>query len=250
MSTRVPIGLQLYSVRQECEKDLLGTIAKVGAMGYEGVEFAGYFGHSAADIKKALDDAGLKCAGAHVGMHLMTPENFDATVEFHKGIGCEFLVIPWIPDEKRNSEAACAELGKELTELVAKIEAVGLRTGFHAHDGDMKPLDNGKTAWTMIGENTPASFIMQYDTGNGMHGGADPVAPILEFPGRATTVHLKEYQNGFGPVVGAGDVPWAKVFEACETQGGTQWYIVEHELESDPLGSVEECLANLKKMGK
>lgn len=249
----IPIAVQLYSVRDDCAQDLLGVLDKVAAMGYAGVEFAGYHGHSAEAIKAKLDEAGLACEGAHVGIDKFSPENFDATVEFHKGIGCDWLIIPWMPEEKRNSEEACIETGKELTELVAKLAAVGLKTGFHCHDGDMKPLAGGKSAWDLLAANTPDDFLMQYDTANGMHGGADPVQPILDWPGRGLSVHLKEYSGVHGAkVIGEGNVPWAQVFEACESVGGTQWYVVEHESYEGmtPMESIDLCLQNLRKMGK
>ena len=117
----------------------------------------------------------------------------------------------------------------------------------------MAPLSNGKSAWDMLGEFTTGDFIMQYDTANGMAGGADPVQPILDWPGRGITVHLKEWSGEHGAkVIGEGLIPWTKVFEACETVAGTQWYIVEHESYegTTPLQAVEACLRNLRAMGK
>ena len=250
---KIPIALQLYSVREDCAKDFLGTIKKVAEMGYEGVEFAGFHNLDAKAIRKCLDENGLKAAGSHTSMDSMNDANFAATVEFHKALGCENLVIPWIPEEKRNTPEACAATCKELAALVEKLKPLGMRTGFHAHQGDMGPLSGGKSAWTLLGEGTPKDFIMQYDTANGVAGGADAVQPILDFPGRGITVHLKEYKGGHGlAVVGEGDIPWAKVFDACEKVAGTQWYIVEHE--DDPVNpamkAVAMCVANLRKMGK
>src|SRR5271156_4491349 len=94
----IPIALQLYSVRDDCAKDFFGTIARVAAMGYAGVEFAGYHGASASDIRKVLDDNGLKCAGSHTGLDLMVGDALEATIEFHKTLGCENLVVPWLPE--------------------------------------------------------------------------------------------------------------------------------------------------------
>jgi sugar phosphate isomerase/epimerase len=249
----IPIAIQLYSVRDDCAQDLMGTLAKVAEMGYEGVEFAGYHGHTAEAIKAKLDELGLACEGAHVGISQFDDENFEETVAFHKTIGCKWLVSPWIPSEMRESEASTLETCKMLTSLVEKLAAHGLQTGFHAHDGDMKPLDGGKSAWTIFGENTPKEFLMQYDTANGMAGGADPVEPIRQFPGRGQSVHLKEYSGVHGAkVIGEGDVPWAEVFEACESGAGTEWYVVEHESYEGmtPIESIDICLKNLRKMGK
>jgi sugar phosphate isomerase/epimerase len=248
----IPIAVQLYSVRQECAQDLLGTIAKVGAMGYAGVEFAGYHGHSAEDIREALDKAGLEVAGTHISLDNFTDDKFDETIRFHRVLGCKNLVIPWIPKEKRDTEANALVTAQELSALTTRLAELGFRSGFHVHGDDMHPLDGGKSAWYVIGENTPTEFILQYDTANGILGGADPVQPIRDFPGRGQTTHLKEYSPDWSKVIGEGEVPWPDVFAACEGGAGTEWYIVEHESEEGytPLEAIEKCLANLRAMGK
>jgi sugar phosphate isomerase/epimerase len=244
------IGVQLYSVRDDCAQDLLGTIRKVAAIGYQGVEFAGYFGHSAAEIKAVLDETGIECCGAHVGVGEFTDEKFDATVKFHQEIGCPMAIIPWLPEEMRNTPEAVAETAKMFTDLAKKLEGTGISTGFHAHDADMEPLSNGKSAWYGLAEGTPNDFLLQYDTGNGLAGGADPVQPLKDFPGRSRTVHLKAHPIGI--VIGNDDVPWKDVFEVCEATGGTEWYVVEHEqyIDMTPLEAVEHCYQSLAKMGK
>ena len=250
---KIPIALQLYSVRKACAEDFLGVIEKVAKMGYDGVEFAGYHGVSAKDIKKCLDDNGLKAPSAHVGIAQFSPENFQATVDFHLEMGCTGLIIPWMPEEKRATPDACKATGAELAELTQKLKAHGCQTGFHAHNADMHPLEGGKSAWYLLAENTPAEFCMQYDTANGMFGGADPVQPILDLPGRGKYVHLKEWDGGtWKAVIGEGMVPWPKVFEACEKVAGTEWYIIEHEDETyrQPIEAVEACLKNVRAMGK
>lgn len=250
----IPIALQLYSARQACASDLLGVIGKVAAMGYDGVEFAGYHGHSAEEIRKALDANGIKAEGTHSGLDTLADSQFQATVDLHKTLGCEYVIVPWMPDSARNTPEAAAETAKRLTELTERLREHGLRLGFHAHEGDMRPLSDGRNAWDHLAAGTPEDFILQYDTANGMHGGADPVQPILDHPGRNVSVHLKEFSPSHPEAaVGDGDIPWARVFEACETVGGTKWYVVEHEYEgegADPLAAVERCLKNLRAMGK
>lgn len=248
---KIPIALQLYSVRNESAEDFFGVIEKVAKMGYDGVEFAGYHGKSAKDIRKVLDDNGLKAEGTHTGIDQLSDENIEATIELHKVLGAEFCIVPWIPEEMRNTPDACKATGEKMAAICAKLKPHGLRTGFHAHEGDMRPLEGGKSAWQLLAEYTPAEFIMQYDTANGMAGGADPVQPILDRPGRNLSVHLKEYKGGHGAIIGEGDIPWQKVFEACENGGGVQWYVVEHEDEQYPaMESVATCIQNLRKMGK
>jgi len=249
---KIPIALQLYSVRNECAQDLLGVIAQVAKMGYDGVEFAGYHGHSAADIRKALDDSGLKAEGTHTPIHQFDDDILGETIEFHKTIGARFAIIPWLPEEKRNSVEATLQTAAELTALVEKLKPYDILTGFHAHEGDMHILPGGKSAWDILAANTPTEFIMQYDTANGMAGGADPVQPILDWPGRNLSLHLKGYDQGHGPLVGEGAIPWEKVFEAAENGGGVEWYVVEHEEDGElsPMQAVEKCLQNLRALGK
>lgn len=248
----IPVALQLYSVRHECQNDLFDVLRQVADMGYDGVEFAGYYGHGAADIRKALDDLGLKAEGTHTAIGDLEGDKFAETVEIHHVLGCKFAIVPWIPEEMRNTEQACLVTAARMAELCDKLEGEGLRTGFHAHEGDMRPLESGKRAWDILAANTPASFIMQYDTANGMSGGADPVKPITDWPGRSVSVHLKGYANGHGALVGDPDIPWDKVFQACETVGGTQWYVIEHEDSSRmaPLDAVRQCRVNLKNLGR
>ncbi|MBI5705374.1 MAG: sugar phosphate isomerase/epimerase [Armatimonadetes bacterium] len=249
----LPIALELYSVRNECAQDLLGVLAKVAKMGYQGVEFAGFHGHSAEAVKSALQSSGLQVAGSHTGIGVLGPDKLDETLAFMETIGCKYVIVPGIPEEKRNSPEACLATAEEFTALAETLEARGFRAGYHCHHGDIVPLSNGETAWYMIAEHTPDSFVMQYDTANGMSGGADPVQPILDFPGRGETVHLKEWAGAHGAaLIGEGQVPWQQVFEACESVGGTRWYIVEHEDESlmPPMEAVDKCLQNLRRMGK
>ena len=91
---------------------------------------------------------------------------------------------------------------------------------------------------------------MQLDTGNCLDGGGDPVAILKKYPGRSTTVHLKEHGGPGGAVIGQGDVPWQKVFDICESTGGTVWYIVEHETGGNAMANIKGCLEGLRKMGR
>jgi sugar phosphate isomerase/epimerase len=245
----IPIAVQLYSVRDEAARDFLGTLEKVAEMGYAGVEFAGYHGHTPEALRAKLDSLGLVTEGTHTGIDQLSDENIDATIALHQTLGTSFVIIPWLPEEMRNTPEACVETGAKLTAIVEKLAPHGLRLGFHAHDGDMKPLAGGESAWYRLAHATPESFIMQYDTANGTHGGADPVQPILDLPGRSVSVHLKEF-GGVG--VGTGQVPWKAVFEACESVGGTQWYVVEEEAEAGEkaLDGIRISIENLRAMGK
>jgi sugar phosphate isomerase/epimerase len=249
---RIPIGLQLYSVRKQCEKDLPGVLKAVAAMGYEGVEFAGYYDRTADELKKMLDANGLKCCGTHLRAQLKPLfdgkyDDFDKEVEFNQVMGNPYLLFPGMPEEMRSSVDACKKTAALLDELAERVKKVDAYVGYHAHGGDFVKIGD-TTQWDLLFENSSDRVIMQMDIGNCIGGGGDPYATLKKFPGRSLTVHLKEY-GGDAPV-GEGKVDWKKVFEICESVGGTKWYIVEHESGDDPLGSVDACLKNLRKMGK
>lgn len=254
--SRIPIALQLYSVRQACAEDLAGTLEAVAKMGYEGVEFAGFYNRSAKELRQMLADNGLQVAGAHIRLDELTGDQFQRTVEFNQELGNKYLILPSVPESMRNTKEACLQTARLLDELAEKLLPYGMFTGYHNHKVEVQPLpgqqDPSVSAFTTLFDATRPEVVVQIDIGHAMRGGADPVALIERYPGRAKTVHVKEYApNDDAAVVGEGVVPWADVFSACERVGGTEWYIVEHEHYSrSPLECVELCLKNLRAMGK
>ncbi len=252
----IPIGLQLYSIRHDCEADLPGCLAKVAAMGYDGVEFAGYYGWSAEDIRKMLDDCGLRCCGGHLGLPTLTGDALAETMAFQRTLGNRYLICPGLPRERTESRAAWLETARLFNEIAAAVRGEGFVTGYHNHHTEFTPME-GDLPWDLLFGNTDADVVMQLDMGNGLFGGADLVALLEGYPGRAVTVHLKPFKqgldghDGFRPLIGEDDVPWDDVFRVCESTGGTEWYIVEYESDKyPPLEAVERCLAALREMGK
>ncbi|QQE10450.1 sugar phosphate isomerase/epimerase [Planctomycetota bacterium] len=257
-SSKIPVGLQIYSIRQDAEKDLPRVLKEIASWGIDGVEFAGFYNHSASDIRKMLDDNNLKVFSSHTPIHLLEADLFEQA-DFHAEIGCDSLIVNWIPLNKRDSEEATKQTAEQFTQLLNQLKTYNQHFGFHCHAEDVIPLSTGKSPWQILGENTPDAFIMQYDTANGMHGGADPVLPIKQMPGRSKILHLKEFkgtpgtESGQGKaVLGEGDVPWQDVFEAAETVGGTEVYIIEQEGHPtlSPMDAARKCVENLKAMGK
>jgi len=244
------IGLQLYSVRTDCEKDLPGVLKAVAAMGYEGVEFAGYYGRNAEELKKLLDENKLRCCGTHIGLNTLLGDELTKTVEFNKTIGNRYLIVSYMGEDRMGSVEKVKETAKLFTELAEKVRPERMRVGYHAHGGDFKKLGD-KTAWEIFFANVGPDVTMQLDIGNCLGGGGDPYKMLKEFPGRSATIHLKEHGGKPGAAVGEGEVKWPEVFQLCESTGNTRWYIVEQEAYSGaPLDSVKKCIENLKKMGK
>lgn len=264
MNDTTPIALQLYSVRETAKADLHGVLKEAAAWGYDGVEFAGFHGHDAAQVREWLDACGLKCPSTHTPFAAMADDKFDATVAFHQTIGCDTILIPWLQEDKRNSLESCTQTAAFFSSLIEKVRALGLRTGFHVHAEDVlllePPAGDGRSPWAIFAELTPEDFILQYDTANGMDGGTDPVATIRAHPGRSQLLHLKEFGDGTGTlrgkagqsqaVLGRGDVDLPGVLDAARDVGGTQWYIIEQEGHPslNEMDAAEQSLAGLKKV--
>ncbi len=251
MSSRIPIALQLYSVRDDCAGDLSLTLQAVAQMGYEGVEFAGYYDRTAEELRDMCEDLGLKVAGTHTGINTLLGDALAKTVEFNKVLGNPYLIVPGLSEEYRSSGQAWRDTSKLFNDIAEKIADQGMATGYHNHTGEFESLD-GEIPWDIFGSNTRADVVMQIDIGHALRAGADPVAYIERYAGRAKLVHLKEYSATNDKAnVGEGDIPWEAVFHACETVGGTEWYIVEQESYAyPPIECAERCITNLRKMGK
>jgi sugar phosphate isomerase/epimerase len=248
---QIPLALQLYSVKEDCARDLPHVLEAVAKMGYVGVEFAGYHGFSAKDLRRMLDDLGLQVAGAHVGIDTLLGDELARSIEFHQTLGNQFLIVPGLAESRRNSRAAWLNTAQVMNEIAEQLAPHGMRTGYHNHAIEFQPMD-GELPWDTLFGNTLPSVVMQFDTGNALHGGAEARPFIERYPGRATTVHLKEFKmSDETALIGQGDVPWLEIFDLCETVGGTEWYIVEYESDGyPPLEAVGRCYENLKAMGK
>ena len=256
---RIPIALELYSVRDEFARDAKGTLRAVADMGYEGVEFAGPPKCKAEELRSFLDEYGLVCCGWHTPFELVQVGEFKNTIALNKTVGNRNIIVPGVPEEFRRSRADWLKLAEFFNELAKKLADHDMRIGYHNHQIEFTMLD-GELPWDTFFSNTDKKVIMQLDTGNALCGGGDCVSILERYPGRAVTVHLKPYSTklgkedpyaGFAPLIGDDDVPWKEVFQLCESIGGTEWYIVEYESDAfPPMEAVKRCLDRLRAMGK
>ena len=245
-SPKIPLGLQLYSIREQCAKDLPGMLAAVAKIGYKGVEFAGYHGRKAPELRKMLDDNGLVCCGTHTPYESVLGDKLAATIGFNKIIGNKFLIVPWMEGK---SKQAWLDHAKLFNTLAAQVKSAGMLVGYHAHSHDFEKFE-GVSAWDLFFGNTKKEVVMQLDTSNCTEGGADPVAVLKKYPGRALSIHLKAAGGGPDAVIGEDKVNWKEVFAFCEGKGKTQWYVLEHESGKDPLDAVRRSFEALRKLGK
>jgi sugar phosphate isomerase/epimerase len=224
---QIPIGFQLYTVRGEFERDVPGTLQKLGPLGYKGVEFWGYAGtpnvyqkYTATELRKLLDDHGLKCCGMHLELKAFAAENLKRTIENNLTLGSPYLNVA-AAKEKMSSEAGIAELARLLNETAKQVQAQNLAVGYHAHPFDFEKINN-RFAWDLLFSQTAPTVNMQMDVGNCLSGKGDPIAMLKKYPGRTRSIHIKEHQEK------TFDSDFYKeVFHLCETTSGTKWYIVE-----------------------
>ena len=253
---KIPIGLQLYSVRGECNKDLPATLKAVAEIGYVAAEPWGYSGEelewlgwSAKEIRSMFDDSGLKCCGFHLSTGALLGDNLSRTIEMNRELGNNFLIIA--SDKQRMSAVdTIMELAQILNDVAEKLKPLGMLTGYHAHGFDFVHFD-GQTAWEILFSNTREEVVMQMDIGNCAGGGGDPIAMLKKFPGRARSVHLKEYGGAPGAIIGEGEADWDEIFRLCETSHHPEWYVVEEGGE-DGFGFEvpRRSLEALRRMGK
>lgn len=247
---RYRFALQLYSVSDDLAKDLTGTLKAVKEMGYEAVEFAGRYTHTAEQVAEALAEAGLICCGWHTPYDYLQDDKLDATIAYNRKIGNECIIVPGIRGEETGTPAAWRKVAARFNVLADRLSKCGMRIGYHTHDTDFIPME-GEIPFDILFGNTIAGVIAQIDTGNSLQGGADICGLVRRYPGRERSVHLKPYSlaNGFETMIGEDDVPWSGFMQACRTIGGTQWYIVEYESEALPaMDGVKRCLEELRKM--
>lgn len=248
----VPIGLELYSVRNELAKDLPGTVQAVGKMGYQVVEFfSPYFSWTpeyTKQVRKIMDDAGVRCNSTHNGMNSFTGDGLKKAIELNQTLGAKFIVLA--SAGRIVGLDGWKQLGEKLTAAMETLRASGMRAGYHNHQLEFTPIE-GKRPMEVLAASTPKDFMLQLDVGTCVEVGSDPVAWIEANPGRINSLHLKDWGKGEGYKVlfGEGDVKWPAVLDAAEKAGGVEYYLIEQEGSRFPaIETAQKCLENWKKM--
>jgi sugar phosphate isomerase/epimerase len=253
-ASRIPIAVQLYSVRDDCAKNFDAAMEQVAAMGFAGVEFAGYYSYAekAPDLRKRLDALKLKAAGTHVSLETLQGDALKRTIDFHQAIGCRFLVVP--NNAAFTDPEKCKALADTFNRLAETLTPLGMACGYHNHTGEFKK-DGDKTYWDLFAERTSKDVILQQDCGWTFAAGFDPVAYVRKYPGRTKTTHFKptvrEGETGKRAILGQDSVDWRAVYEACASVGGTEWIVVEQETYPDgkpAMDCTRESLAGLRKL--
>lgn len=251
---RVPVGLELYSVRGELAKDLMGTVRAVAKLGYQGVEFySPYFEWTpsyAKDVRKLLDDLGIRCYSTHNGPESFTEQNLPKAMDLNQTIGSKFIVMASAGEVKDFD--GWKGVADTLNTAAEKARARGLGVGYHNHELEFKPLE-GRRPIEIIAAHTSRDVMLQLDVGTCVEVGSDPVAWIEQNPGRIMSIHCKDWSSdpdkGFKVLFGDGAAPWKNIFQAAEKSGGVRYYLIEQEGSTySELETAKRCLANFRKL--
>jgi sugar phosphate isomerase/epimerase len=254
-SRKIPVGLELYSVRTEYGLDLPGTVTKVAKMGYEVVEFwAPYYDWTPAqakDVRKLLDDLGIRCNSTHNSGTAVTPEGLKKAIELNQIIGSKYIIQASAPPARSIDD--WKQLAAKLMSFSEQLKPLGMGTGYHNHQVEWRPLE-GQRPMDVLAANTSKDVVLQFDVGTCVEVGADPIAWINANPGRIKSVHCKDWgagqERGYNVAFGEGDAPWLKIFDAVEKTGGIEYYLIEQELSppGQQFAMAEKCLANWRKL--
>ena len=251
-SKQIPVGLELYSVRDELKKDLMGTVRSVAKMGYQCVEFyAPYYAWTpeyAKQVRAELDDLGIQCYSTHNGLQSFTPEGVGKVIELNKILGTRYVVlahpgkVSTLDDWKRVAET--------LNKANDTLRGQGLHAGYHNHDLEWN-LVEGQKPIELLAATLDKSILLQLDVGTCVATGNDPVAWINRNPGRIRSIHVKDWSpaTGYKVLTGEGAAPWKKIFAAAESTGGIEYYLIEQEGSGySEMETVQRCLELFRKL--
>jgi sugar phosphate isomerase/epimerase len=248
----IPVGLELYSVRNALKQDLEGTVKSVAKMGYQCVEFySPYFEWTEAqtkDMRKLLDDLGVRCYSTHNNAEYLDNENISRTRDKNLILGSKYVVIastkvaPGIDGWKA--------FAGTLNSASEQLEPSGLKAGYHNHKTEWMPID-GVRPMEVIAKNTKPTVMLQLDIGTCLEAGSDPVAWIRANPGRIRSLHCKDWSpdpaKGYTVLFGEGAADWKAIFQAAENGGGVEYYLVEQEgSRLSELDTARTCLETFK----
>jgi sugar phosphate isomerase/epimerase len=253
-ATSIPVGLELYSVRDELAKDFMGTVRAIAKQGYEVVEFySPYFQWTsdyAKDMSKLLDELGIRCLSTHNSRVALEPEGLKKAIELNQILGSKTIVMA--SAGKTETQDDWKKVAEVLTSAADVLKPLGMRAGFHNHQLEFTEKD-GYRPMQILATNTPTDVTLQFDVGTCMEAGYDPLAWIRANPGRIRSLHLKDWgkgaDRGYKVLFGEGDTPWPELLKQAEAIGGAEYYLIEQEGSRFPsIETAERCLANFRKL--
>ena len=247
----LPLGIQLYSVRDFLPKDYDGTLHQLSAIGYREVEAAGFFGRTASAVKQSMERAGLRCVSAHYSLKDLLPK-VDETIQYGKDLGLEYIVCasPWFKDPSSVRDAGSREARERMTledwrwnadqfnRIGERVHAAGMRFAYHNHTPEFRS-ENGVMFYDeLLRQTDPAKVAMELDCGWAAVAGQKPVDLLTRYATRITMLHVKDFKMGHGAVplpeppsteLGHGVIDYRAIFAAAKRTNNIEHIFVEQE---------------------
>jgi sugar phosphate isomerase/epimerase len=249
-TAKIPVALQLYTVRDDFARDPIGTLRAVAQVGYTAVEIAGLGGMTAPQLRKQLDDLGLAAPSIHIGLDDLRGRLNDALDEA-QALGCTFVVCPWAPEEWRQDAAAYRRLAEILRGVGERCGERGIAFAYHNHNFEFERCD-GQYGLDLLFDAAGTGVKSELDVYWAAFAGADPVSYIRHLGARCAVLHLKDMAKDESRTfaeIGAGRIDFAPIFDAARA-AGTQLYVVEQDTcQHPPLESIRISLENLRAWG-
>lgn len=242
------VGLQLYTVRTVLEKDFEGTLAHVAEIGYKEVEFAGYFNHTPAEVKAILDRHSLSAPSTHIA--LAGEDAWKASLDTAKAVGHEYIVVPWIPPERRMTLDAWKSVADVFNKAAQVAHDAGLQFAYHNHDFEFPKME-GQVPYDLLLQSTDPKLVqLEIDLYWMTKAGQDPLTYFARWPGRIPLVHVKD--SAGAPEhkmvdVGRGKIDWKRIFEK-QDQAGIKHFFVEHDQPPQPFDDIAASYRYLKNL--
>ena len=233
------VGLQLYSVRDLMKADLPGTVARVAAIGYKEVEFAGYFGRTPAQIRDLLRQNGLTSPSTHLSFDSLT-SSWQKQLDDAKAAGHEWVTIAYIAEEKRKTLDDWKRIADLFNRSAAQAKSADLRFAYHNHDFEIRPIDGTRPLDLLLTSTDPKLVDFEMDLYWVVFGGGSPIDFFNRYPKRFKMVHVKD---SAGPPdnkmvdVGQGKINFPQIFAQSE-KAGIEHYFVEHDQPADPIATI------------
>ena len=257
----LPIGLQLYSVRELLPKDYQGTLKRLGEMGYQEVEAAGFYGYTAGEVKQAMDQAGLRCVSAHYPLAQLMPEEGEI-IQYGKDLGLQDIVCssPSLRDPSRLKPGGARALAAVMTlddwrwnaeqfnRIGERVNAAGIRFGYHNHTGEFRAIDGVVAYDELLRLTDPAKVTMEMDCGWVIVGGGNPVDYLTRYPARFSMLHVKEFKLGGTTTgdeappsteMGRGSIDYRPIFEAAKKTDMKHIFVEQEEFDMPPLEALK-----------
>ncbi|MFF2597332.1 sugar phosphate isomerase/epimerase family protein [Priestia megaterium] len=242
----VKTALQLYSLKEEAEKDFLGTVEKVAEMGYEGIEFAGFYNVSAIDLKKTMDKKHIKAAGSHTMFHLLQGEEINNVFRYNELLNNKYIICPSIPEELRRGEDDYKKIADLLNKIGSECRKNGFVFGYHNHDFEFEKLGNTTGLELLLNYTDPSLVNFELDCYWATFAEQNPVDLIEKYRDRVMSLHLKDISIEHGiktsVEIGKGMLNLNDLVSVGHKYG-LEWFIIEQE--QFTRDTFESCLASL-----